>query len=187
MRSKICQAVACLRDHLKARYLIPDLESARTFPAVFLGAEPMPTWAEMLANWSEGGQEALGMVSGLEAAHRPLALSRRLMRVFGTIVQPFVLAMLDTRHDFRLGCLVAAELVRDQHARDVGAALRPRGTRFAEEFLRRRLVPPTLNKDIKNIPVLVNRAPEIGRLAVDLRKTSSRCHLSPVLARRRRS
>ncbi len=106
------------------------------------------------------------MASGLEAAHRPLALSRRLMRVFRTIVQPFVLAMLDTRHDFRLGCLIAAELVRDQHARDVGAALE----QFAEELLGSTLVASALHQDIKHVPVLIHGAPEVGRFPVDLQK-----------------
>ncbi len=64
-------------------------------------------------------QKALGMAWGFEAAHRPLALPRRLVRVLGTIVQTLVFALLDTWHHVLVGGLVAAELVRDEHARHV--------------------------------------------------------------------
>ena len=48
----------------------------------------------MIPNWSEGGEKALGMTGRLEASHRSLPLSRWLVRVFGTVVEPFVLAVL---------------------------------------------------------------------------------------------
>ena len=107
---------------------MPDLESARTFSAVFFCLEPVPTWAEVLTDRSESGQEALGMTRGLEPAHRPFTLPSWLMRVFCPVVQALMLAMLDTRHDFLPGGLVAAEFVRDQHARNVGAALEQLGS-----------------------------------------------------------
>ena len=123
------------------------------------------------------------MTRRLEAAHRSFALPARLMGILGTIVQALVLTMLDTRHDFLLGRLVASQLVRDQHTWDVGAAFE----QFTKEFLRRSLVPTALHQDIEHIPMLINSPPEVGGLTLILRKTSSKCHLSPVLARRRRS
>lgn len=38
MRSKIGPSAACLRRHLEAGDLLPDLEAVRTFPAIFLRA-----------------------------------------------------------------------------------------------------------------------------------------------------
>src|SRR3712207_4911409 len=110
MRQRIGSWTACLRSRLKAGYLIPDLESARTFPTVLLRFEPMPTRAEVLADWPAGSQETWGMAGRLEAAHRPRTLTRRLVRVFGAVVQPLMFEGLHARHDGLMGRLVAAEL-----------------------------------------------------------------------------
>jgi hypothetical protein len=157
---------APLRRILKAGYLVPDLESMRTFPAVRLGVEPMAARAAVLANRAAGRQEALGMTGGLETAHDPLALARRLVGVFGTIVQPFMAAMLDARHDLLVGSFVTAKLIRDQHAWNVLAAFEE----FAEELLGRRLIPAALDEDIQHVPVLVNRTPQIRRFPIDLQE-----------------
>ena len=45
------------------------------------------------------------------------------MRQLGAVVQSFVWAMFDTRHDRFLGCGVALELIGDQHPRDILEAL----------------------------------------------------------------
>ncbi len=95
------------------------------------------------------------------------------MRVFGPIVQPFVAAMRDARHHFRLGCLVAAQLhpsgvPGDQHARHILATFE----QFAEELLRlegnRGLHPSgvpasALDQAIQHVPVLLDRPPQILR------------------------
>ena len=88
----------------------------------------MPAWAEMFADGSKGGKEALGMACGLESPQHPcgvpaFTLARWLMRVLRSIVESPMAAMLDVRQHLLLRCLVAAQLVRDQHARDVLAAL----------------------------------------------------------------
>ncbi len=126
----------------------------------------MASRAAVLADQAAGRQEALGMTGGLETAHGPLALARRLVGVFGTIVQPFMAAMLDARHDLLVGSFVTAKLVRDQHARDVLAAFQE----FAEELRGRRLVPAALDEDIQHVPVLVHRAPQVGRFPIDLQE-----------------
>jgi hypothetical protein len=74
----------------------------------------------------------LGVTRGLEPAHRSLPLARRLMGVFCSIVEPFMLAVLHVGHDLLVRSLVAGKLVRDQHARDVGAAFE----QLAEELPR---------------------------------------------------
>ena len=136
MRLAISSSAAWLRGHLKADYLVPDLHSVRTSPAVFFCLEPVPTWTDVLADRPEGGQETLGMASRFEVAHRSFTLACWLMRILGAIIEASVSAMFNAGHDFLLGCLVAAELVRDQHARNICAALE----QFAEKFLRRCLV-----------------------------------------------
>ena len=91
----------------------------------------------------------------LEATRGPFPLSRWLMRVFGTIIQPFVAAMLDARNNLRSGCLVTAQLVRDQHAWDILAALQE----LAEELEGCAFVATALHQDIQDVPMLINGAP----------------------------
>jgi hypothetical protein len=69
----------------------------------------------------------------------------------------------------------------DEHTRDLHAALRPGGTRFAEELLRRvpsgcgtrGLIPAALDENIQHGPMLVDGAPEVGSFSVDLQKDLS--------------
>ena len=120
----------------------------------------------MFADWSEGGEEALGMPGRLEATHGSFALAGRLMRVLCAIVEALVPAMFDAGHHLLLRCLVTAKLVRDEHTRHILAAFEE----FTEELLRRSLVSPALDEDIEHVAILVNCPPEIGGLAVDLQK-----------------
>ena len=71
--------MARLRGHLQACYLVPDLESVRTFVAVVRRLEPMPAWAEVLTDRPKGRQKALGMTGGLETLHDSLTFTRRLV------------------------------------------------------------------------------------------------------------
>ena len=73
-RQRSSSSAARLRCSLKVAYLSPDLESARRFPAVLLGAEAMATRAEMLADWAKSGEEALGVTRRLDAAPRRFPL-----------------------------------------------------------------------------------------------------------------
>jgi len=63
---------------------------------------------EEIANGGEGGNELLQASRQSKALHRLLALSQRDMRILGPVVEAFVRAMLDRRHDLtsrRLGFL----------------------------------------------------------------------------------
>ncbi len=102
------------------------------------------------------------MAGRLEALHGVLALPRRLVGVFGTIVEIAALPVLHPRQHLPLGRAIARELVRDQHPRDVGAALE----QLAEEFLGRRFVPAALDQDVEDVAVLIDSAPEIMALPV---------------------
>jgi hypothetical protein len=108
----------------------------------------------------------LGLTSRREAAHRPFALARRLMRVFGPVIEALVAAMFDTRHDFPVRGLVAAQLIRDQDAWHILAFPQE----LAEELLRGCRVPAALHQDIQDVPMLINGAPQIVRLAIDREK-----------------
>ncbi len=126
----------------------------------------MPSWAEVFADWPESSEEALGMARRLEAAHRVLALACRLMRILRAVVQPSMATMLHARHDLLMGSFVAAELVRDQHTRDV---LAPR-KQLAEDLLGGYLVASALHQDIQDVPVLVDCPPHVVGFAVDLQE-----------------
>ena len=103
----------------------------------------MPSRAEMFADRPTGGKEALGMPGRLEATHGAFTLTGRLMRVLRAIVEPPVATMFNARHDLLLRCVVTAEFVGDEHARDVRAAFE----QLAEELLRCGFVASTLHQN----------------------------------------
>jgi hypothetical protein len=56
------------------------------------------------------------LASRFELLHLPLSPARRLVRILRSVVQSFVLAMLDTGHDLPLRRAIAAKLVGDHDA-----------------------------------------------------------------------
>ena len=97
------------------------------------------------------------------------------MRVFRSVVQPFVLPMLHAWQDFTFGRCITLQFIGDDHAWNV---LEP-FEQFAEKSFGGVLVASALHEDIKHIAVLVYRSSQIVSLATDHENTSSRCHLSP--------
>ncbi|GHO89441.1 hypothetical protein KSZ_74470 [Dictyobacter formicarum] len=83
-----------LCDLLDASYLIPLLEAVLQNGTVLPGTQMMPPWLEMSSDGTEGGKKALRVFGRLESPHLLFAQSRGLMRIFRTIVQPFVWPML---------------------------------------------------------------------------------------------
>ncbi len=61
MRMKISLSAACLRSHLEAGDLSPDLESSPTFPAIIRRLEPMAARAAVLTDRPVGSEKALRM------------------------------------------------------------------------------------------------------------------------------
>ena len=57
----------------------------------------MAAGTKMVSNGSLCSKKSLGMTSRFELPHRLLTLAGRLMRILGSIVQAFVLAMFHTR------------------------------------------------------------------------------------------
>src|SRR3954463_9281765 len=110
-----------------------------------------------------GGEKPLHLPRRLEALHDPLSSSGRLVGILRPVVEAFVLAMLDARHDLPLGGTVAAQLVGDQHTRRSPLLLQ----QLAQQALGCFLVAPALDEDVENEALLIDRAPEPVLLASD--------------------
>jgi len=104
----------------------------------------MPTDAEEILHDAVNRREALQLGGGLEAPHLPLTLSRRLMRHLGPVVRVLIGAVNHRRHHRTVCSRVAAELVRDQAARDTSIAFQ----QLPEDSERRAPIPSRLHKDI---------------------------------------
>src|ERR1700674_5621814 len=92
------------------------------------------------------GKEALNLPRRLEPLHDPLSSARRLMGVFGAVIEALVLPMLDPGHDLPLGSGVAPQLVGDEHTRGSTLLLE----QLAEQALGGLLVAPALDQNIEN-------------------------------------
>ena len=109
------------------------------------------------------GQEALGLSRRFEPLHDPLTPPCRLTGIFCTVVQAFVLAMLDVQRHVLLRGAIGWQFVRDHDAR--------RFARLSQELAQEApggfSVAPTLNENVKNETVLVDGAPKPMLLACD--------------------
>jgi hypothetical protein len=123
----------------------------------------MSSWPEVLGNGAIRGEEALRMPGGFKPLHPSLPLAGRLMRVLRAVIEVAVLAMFHTREDVLLCRAIAFQLIRDDHARYIRQLLEE----FAEELLRRFLVPPMLDENIQDVAVLINRPPQVMPCAID--------------------
>src|SRR3954447_17741984 len=110
-----------------------------------------------------GGKKPLHLPRRLESLHDPLSSSARLMGILRPVIEAFVLAVLDARHDLTLGGTVAAQLVGDQHTRCLPLLLHE----LAEQAFGGFLVASALDQDIENEALLIDRAPEPVLLASD--------------------
>jgi hypothetical protein len=124
------------------------------------------TGAKVVTNWAERGKKALRMASRFEAAHRAFPLTWWLMGVLSPIVEPFVLAVLDAGEQFVFGSTIAGKFICNQHAPNILTAFEE----LSKELLRDRFVPSALNQNIQNMPLLVDRAPQIVQSAFDFEK-----------------
>jgi hypothetical protein len=89
--------------------------------------------------------------------------SRRRVGWCELVIEPFVLAMLDARHDLLLRRAVGAQLVGHHDARRPALLLQE----LAQQPLGRLLVAPALDQGIEHEAVLVDRAPQVVLLARD--------------------
>jgi hypothetical protein len=123
----------------------------------------MPPRAEMLRNRTIGGKEALSVSWGLEALHPLFSLARRLVGILSAVVQVAVLPMLHTGQDLAHGRPVASQLICDDHPWHVRQALE----QLTEECLCGLLVPPALHQNVEDVPLLIDRTPEVMAFPVD--------------------
>jgi hypothetical protein len=123
----------------------------------------MPTWSEVLGNRPIRGEEALRVPGGLEPLHPPLPLAGGLMGVLCAVVEIPVLTVLHPRQNLPLGRAIAFEFIGDDHARDILTAFEE----FTEELLGGLLIPTTLDENIQNVAVLIDRPPQVGAFFVD--------------------
>ena len=117
----------------------------------------MPSRPKVLSHGPICRAEALSVPWGLEALHAPLALPRRLVRVFSAVVEVPMRPMFHTRQAFALGRPIARQLVGDDHPRGV----RQPFEQLAEKCLRGVLVPSALHQDVEDVAVLSDRPPEV--------------------------
>src|SRR3712207_4194600 len=89
----------------------PHLERMRPCGAVLVGGDVVAAEVEEIVDLVVGGEEALRLPRRLEPLHLPFSSSRRLVRVFGSVVQALVLPVLDTGHRLPLGRPVTGKLV----------------------------------------------------------------------------
>ena len=86
------------------------------------GGKSVSTWAEVVGDSAERHQETLRVLRRLEPLEYPFAFTRRQVRVFSAIVQPFVPTMLTVRQCSANRGRLAGELVGDHDPR-LGARL----------------------------------------------------------------
>jgi hypothetical protein len=79
----------------------------------------MSSGSKVVRDGSEDREKALSVSRRFEAAHGSFTLPHWVMRVFRSIVQTFVLAVLDAGHHLFLGGCIASKLVGNNHARDI--------------------------------------------------------------------
>jgi hypothetical protein len=98
-----------------------------------------------------------------KSTHDAFALASWLMGILGSIVETFMLSMLDLAQKFLLCCPIARQFIRDQHAWEVLTAFQ----QFTKELLRCRFSPSALNQNVQHMPILVDRSPKIVQPAID--------------------
>jgi len=123
----------------------------------------MPSQLKMLRDGTEGREKALCLFSGLESPHLLFAQSRGLVRIFSTIVQPFVLTVLHARQDFSFRRAITLQFIGDNHARNVLQFFK----KLAKESFGSVLVASALHEDVEHIAVLVYCSPEVMLLATN--------------------
>ena len=70
----------------------------------------------MVCDFRKHGQETLRMAHRFESSHSPFAFPRRLMGVFGAVVEPPVFPVPYSRHHFAPGGHIALQLIGDDRA-----------------------------------------------------------------------
>jgi hypothetical protein len=105
----------------------------------------------------------LGVSRRFEPLHPLFPLTRGLVGVLRAVIEIAALAMFHPRQEVPLRGTIALQLVRDDHPRNILAALE----QLAEELLGRVLIPPTLDENIQDMTVLIHRPPQVVSFAAN--------------------
>ena len=103
------------------------------------------------------------LFGGLEAAHFLLTQSRGLMGILGPIVEPFMLAMLNSWQDLTFGCSITLQFISNDHPWDI---LEP-FEQLTEKSLGSFFVAAALHQDIQYVALLIHGSPQIVFLSLD--------------------
>ena len=124
----------------------PEIEGIVSGMAMGTGEKAVALWAEKCGSLIVSGQEPLRLSRRFETAHDLLSAPYMPVRSLGSIIQPFVLAMLDPGGQFCLCSTIRSQFVRDNHAR-----LTPGFEKLPEKTHRSCLVPAGLNQNIEDV------------------------------------
>src|SRR5947209_5905142 len=108
-----------LRRFYSGADFAPGLALPLHQPTVGGCREAMPPRREVVAHGTEGLQEALRLLSRLEALHAPLPLTCRQVGILRPVIQPLVTSILGVRQHAPQGRWVTRQLVGDDHPRRV--------------------------------------------------------------------
>src|SRR4030095_3913387 len=86
------------------------------------------------------------------------------MRILCSVVLIFLLEVFDARHCCSFCRVVALQLVRDDHTRDISQPLQ----KFAKELLCRFLISSALDQNIQYVAILVYCPPYVMNASIDL-------------------
>ncbi len=120
-------------------------------------------WNEEIADGREHADEPLQVPGRSKALHHPLSPTERQMRSLRSVIQPFVRAVFDCRHDLAPGNCVGAELVSDHASGWAALFLQEAG----QQAFRRFSVASALENFVEHIVILIDSPPELVLLAQD--------------------
>jgi hypothetical protein len=136
--------------------VIPELKSSVSFGSIFSGGLQMTLGSEVGRHDALHLEKALCMLGRLEALHTALALSGRLMRILGTVIEIPMLTVSNTRHHHSFGGTVTSQLVRNHDARPTATASAQQLTKEADSS---QSITLRLHQNVDHGSVLINRSP----------------------------
>jgi len=81
------------------------------------GGQVFPVQKKEIGNLAVSWDETLTLVRGFGSHHTSLSSSHREMRILGPIIETFVRAVLNARHQLRFGGRIGTQLVGYHHPR----------------------------------------------------------------------
>ena len=152
----------CLRGREPCHFL-PALEALDHLCSLGWGGKEGASRSAGLGHGPRGGEAALGLPGGCNPRPAALPLTPGLRGILRAGVQIARLTGLHPREHLLLCGTVALELARDEHPRNILAALEP----LAEGFLGGLLIPPAWSQNIQAMPLLIHRPPQLIPFTVE--------------------